>query len=302
MRFPMAQVFSFAMACLLAQNIRIQAQTVILAIEAEKSCPSSSGSYDETSSDPEILVAGITFSGFVRMPVSNQDEIAASIKERTFRGSLDQVTDAALEIVRRGWQKYGYFRVQADGHATEVAAGTGRRVALNVHVDEGLQYSLGGIRFRNNRAVTNFNALRRVFPIKDGDLFSPEKIGEGLENLRKSYGELGYINFTPVPNTRFDDENKLIYLDIDEDEGKPFFVDGINILGVDLSSRAQMLQDFLLKPGQIYNGRLVELFLKGEHGSALSNCECGDHPAMQLDEKAGLVTLTFDFSSCLGGR
>jgi outer membrane protein assembly factor BamA len=301
MRFRLTQVVTLAIACLLAVDIQIQAQTAIPAIEADKSCALSSTSHDTTISDPEISVAGVTFSGFLRIPVSDQNEIAASIKERTYRGSLDQVTDAALEIVKRGWQKYGYFRVQADAYATEVATGGGRRIALNVHVDEGPRYILGGITFRNNRAVPNFKALRRLFPIKDGDTFSREKIMTGLEDLRKAYGELGYINFTPVPNTRFDDEDKLIYLDIDEDEGKQFFVDGINILGVDESFRAQMLLDFLLKPGQIYNGRLVELFLKREHGSVLPNCDCNDRPALQLDEAAGLVTITFDLRSCLGG-
>jgi outer membrane protein insertion porin family len=43
--------------------------------------------------------------------------------------------------------------------------------------------------------------LRHLFPIKDGDIISREKIGKGLENLRKVYGQFGYINFTSVPDT-----------------------------------------------------------------------------------------------------
>ena len=237
------------------------------------------------------------------MPVADQDEIVASIKEQTYGDSLEGATDGALERVRIGWQNHGYFKVLVNGYATALdSTPAGRRVALSVHVDEGAQYRLGGIEFKGNRAIAN-EALRALFTIKDGDIFRRDKIGKGLENLRKAYGELGYINFTPVPNTRFDDAKKLIYLDIDVDEGKQFFVYGINIIGVDESFRAhQMLQDLLLKPGQIYNGRLVELFLKREHGSLPSDCECNDRPSLQLDERAGLVTLTFDFRSCLGGR
>jgi outer membrane protein assembly factor BamA len=304
MRVRMAQVVVFAMACLLAGNIQIQAQTTAPAVEAEKSCAPSSTSYDKNPSDPEISVAGVTFSGFLRMPVSDQDEIVASIKEQTYGNSLEGATDGALERARVGWQNHGYFKVQVNGYATALdSTPAGRRVALSVHVDEGAQYKLGGIAFKGNRAVRNLEALRVLFPIKDGDLFSRDRIGKGLENLRKAYGELGYINFTPVPNTRFDDGKKLIYLDIDVDEGKQFFVDGINIIGVDESFRAhQMLQDLLLKPSQIYNGRLVDLFLKREHGSVPSDCECNDRPSLQLDERAGLVTISFDFGSCLGGR
>ena len=63
-------------------------------------------------------------------------------------------------------------------------------------IDEGDRYTLGGITFKNNKAVQNIRALRAIFPIKDGEVFSKEKIAKGLENLRKAYGQLGYINFT----------------------------------------------------------------------------------------------------------
>jgi len=55
---------------------------------------------------------------------------------------------------------------------------------------------------------------------EDDDISSREKITKGLDNLRKMYGELGYLHFVSVPDTRFDDAKKLIYLDIDVDEGK----------------------------------------------------------------------------------
>ena len=48
------------------------------------------------------------------------------------------------------------------------------------------------------------------------------KSRKGLENLQKAYGQLGYINFTSIPNTTFDEQKKLVFLDIDVDEGKQF--------------------------------------------------------------------------------
>ena len=65
-----------------------------------------------------------------------------------------------------------------------------------------------------------------MFPIKDGETFDTHKISKGLENLRKAYGEIGYINFTSVPETDIDDEKKLLTLNIDVEEGKPFFTNG----------------------------------------------------------------------------
>jgi len=299
MRYRLAHVVIFAVACLLAGKPHLHAQTAAPEVESGKSCPPAASNHKEPYG-PEVSVAGVAFSGFLRMPVSDQDEIATSIKKRTYRDSLDGATDEALERVRAGWQNHGYFKVRVKGYATALDSTPSRRIALSVQVDEGPQYALGGIAFKHNRAVSNFESLRDLFPIKDGDVFSREKIATGLENLRKAYGELGYVSLVAIPNTRFDDKKRLSYVDIDVEEGKQFYVEGVNILGVDESSRAQVLRDFALQPGQVYNQRLVELSIK--HDPMLTNCECGDWPSLRLDDKRSTVTLTFDFRSCLGGR
>jgi hypothetical protein len=85
------------------------------------------------------------------------------------------------------------------------------------------------------------------------------------------------------------------------DEGKQFYVGAINILGLDEKPRAQMLQDFFLQPGQIYNQRLVELSVLRDR-SILPDCGCGERPLFSPDEKTGVVTLTFDFRPCLGAH
>src|SRR4030081_315952 len=98
-------------------------------------------------------------------------------------------------------------------------------------IEEGDKYSLGEITFKNNKAVSNTKALRALFPMKDGDTFDRSKVAKGLENLQKAYGQLGYINFTSIPNTTFDEEKKLVFLDIDVDEGKQFLVRRIEFSG-----------------------------------------------------------------------
>ena len=149
------------------------------------------------------------------------------------------------ERVRAEYQNRGYFKMNVPGDAkTEIhdtghkgfhipllQGGAGKAVDITMPVDEGEQYRLGKITFKNNKAISNVAALRSLFPLKDGDIFSREKIAKGLENLRKAYGEYGFINFTPVPNTTFDDEKKLAYLEIDVDEGKSFSVRRIEFQG-----------------------------------------------------------------------
>lgn len=226
------------------------------------------------------------------MPISDQDEIAASIRQQTHGNTLG-IIDEALERVRAGWQNRGYFKVQVSGDAgTLTRNGSDRQIALFVQVDEGLRYTLGGIKFRHNEAISDVEALRACFPIRDGEIFSREKIAKGLENLREAYGEYGYINHTGVPAATFDDGQRRIFLEIDVDEGKQFYVSSINIVGAD----ADLLNDLALTPGQIYNLRLIELFLQRH----LPRADVND-PTIQrrrLNERDGTVSLAFDFKLC----
>src|ERR1035438_8027111 len=148
------------------------------------------------------------------------------------------------ERVRAEYQNRGYFKVVVNDPKTEIhdtghkgvhirllQSGPGKAVDITMPIEEGDQYHLGKITFKNNKAISNTAALRSLFPLKDGDLFSRDKIAKGLEALRKAYGEYGYINFLPVPNTTFDDEKKLGFLEIDVDEGKQFYVRRIEFVG-----------------------------------------------------------------------
>ena len=300
MRCRVAQIVTLATTCLCAGTLAIYAQssasTAALQIRSEAGCLQSSPPDEKQSSGPEISIAEVTFSGALEMAMADQDQVADSIRQQTHGRAREEVTNEALERARGGWLNHGYFKVQVSGEPRILTSNSAsQRIALSVQLDEGPQYSLGEITFNHNRAISNLEALRRLFPIKDGDIFSREKVAKGLENLRKIYGELGYINFTSVPDTKFDEETKRISLDIDFDEGKQFYVSSVNILGLDEPAQEELLKDFPMKGSQIYNERLFERFLL-RHASIFSASHRSDR---SLNDQAGTVTFTFDFRPCL---
>jgi outer membrane protein assembly factor BamA len=177
------------------------------------------------------------------MPVSEQDEILASVTQKSYTGSFAEVKEEVEERLRNEWQNRGYFKVKvsSDGNVLTVSPDR-ERIVLTVHIEEGPQYRLGQITFKNNRAITSADALRNLFPIKDGEIFDREAISKGLNNLGKAYGQLGYINFTSIPNTTINKGARTISLDIDVDEGKQFVIRSIDIEGAE----TQVLRDLAL--------------------------------------------------------
>jgi len=259
-------------------------------------CPALPDLDDQQPPGPEISIAEVTFSGTLQMPIPDQDQIAASIKQQTSGYSPDGVTDEVLERVRAGWQDRGYFKVRVSGKSKTLTSSPSRRIAIRVHVDEGMQYRLREITFRNDKAISDVTVLRSLFPVSDGDIFSREKIAIGLQNLRKAYGELGYVNFTAVPDTLFDDAKGIISLDIDLDEGRQFHVSSINIVGLDERSRQEILKDFPI--GQIYNERLFRLFLEKYSSVFKLHAEDPRLTERRLDERTGTIAITLYACPC----
>jgi outer membrane protein insertion porin family len=193
--------------------------------------------------------------------------ILENLFARTFDASkLDEDT----ERVRQAYRDRGYFKALTSEPTTHVrdAGGVnwltlhpskGKRIDILMPVEEGDRYKLGGVTFKGNTHVPNVKVLRAQFAQKDGEYFNATLFGKGLDQLRKAYGELGYINFVGTPVPRIDEAKKLIYLDIDIDEGKPFYVSRIEFTGNTITRDKVIRRELLLEEGQVYNSRLWEL-------------------------------------------
>jgi outer membrane protein insertion porin family len=229
---------------------------------------------------PTVKVGNIIFTGNKAISsrdlrASMQDLKPIGIPHSIFlENLLARTYDASkleedTERVRRALQDRGYFRGEVGEPITHIRnegglsfltfrPNKGKRIDIRIPVEEGERYRLGGITFTGNKAVSNVKGLRSQFITKDGQFFNATAIGKGLDNLRKAYGSLGYINFTAVPTPRVDDAKHLVFLDVDIDEGKPFYVSRIEFQGNTVTRDRVIRRQLLIEEGQVYNSNLWE--------------------------------------------
>lgn len=286
-----------AVACVAGFHPLTQAQLAapdeMPVAQAVLQCPPPVVPFEQVA-DSKIVIADLTFAGSVGMAVSDLNQIAASIQQRRYSGDVDGVVSGLEERIRRAWQEHGYFRVQVRGSSTILTSSPlESRIAVAFQVDEGHQYRLSGITFKNNRAISSQQFLRSLFAIKDGGLFNAAQVSKGLEKLRAAYGGFGYINFTPVPDTRINEESQTISLDVDLDEGKQFYVSSIDAIGLDEQSSEDVIKNLLLKPGDPYNQRLLDLSTK--HLSTPQSLVLAE---LHQDDAAGTVAITITIRDC----
>jgi outer membrane protein insertion porin family len=189
--------------------------------------------------------------------------------------------DEDLGVGIRGiYQDHGYFKVTVGDPVVNIVNDTrggipgplpilgsknGKRADITIKIEEGDQYRMGSLNFRSSDLdqglVFKSEVLARLFPLKQGDIFSAEKIRKALDNYKKLYGEFGYIDFVATPETEIDDKKKIVNLTMEFDQQKQFFVRRIEFSGNTTTRDKVIRREILLDEGQVFNNRLWELSL-----------------------------------------
>jgi len=226
-------------------------------------------------------------------------QLIKSLKQHEFDGDSNWIEELQ-GVVSFAWQEQGYFRAWAKAEAQLVSEDSTRaRVSVIIHVEEGPQYRLGDIRFRaaDPGATLMFppDELRKLIPLREGELFNVAKIRGGLDALRRMYGTKGYIDFTAQPITEVDDtfppRNSLV---MELDQQKQFRVGRIEVLG--LNRNKETLLKWKLKPGDVFNVELFEDFFKDNKSVLPADVSPGD-VQLNRDARKGTVDLVLDFKT-----
>ena len=219
-------------------------------------------------SEANPVVRKLTLSNVHAVTQPEQQRIVQHILNQIGTQSHGNKSDFFNEIAERirfDFQRIGYFKVLVEDPVVKVIGNEANReiVDIDVRVEEGKQYHLKQIDFSHN-TVSSSSELRSAFPIADGDIFDREKIGAGLEGLRQTYAEKGYVNFSAVPETELDEAVHSISLTIEVDEGNVFRWGTLMVQGVESQpgARDKLLRTWSSYEGKVFDPRLLQQFLR----------------------------------------
>jgi outer membrane protein insertion porin family len=183
-----------------------------------------------------------------------------------------------IEVGIRGlYRDNGYFEVTVKDPIIEnvdttawrwdipIIAGrtAGKAVNITIPIEEGDRFTMGTLRIVSadpDKALSlKVDALKNVFPLKQGDIFSAAKVHKAIEDYGKIYGQYGFIDFVPTPETDIDHATKRIDITMKFDEGKQYYVRRIDFSGNTTTRDKVVRRQLLIDEGQLFNKRLWEL-------------------------------------------
>ena len=252
-----------------------------------------------------IIIDDVKFDGPIHVSDAVRQQVVSDLKQHNFNDNPDSESAWLGEIeavgLRSVWQDQGYFKVEATAKEEFIRNdSTGKHVRIIAHINEGPQFRLGDVQFRSSGPgeplVFGPEELRRLIPVREGDIFSAAKIREGLDALRDLYRSHGYIDFVATPLTDIDDSRQRISVVMELDQQKQFRVASVEVYGLD--QRMETLLKSKLKPGDVYNWQVVEDFLK-QNASALPPDISPSDIELHRDVRKGTVDFRFNiFQGC----
>ena len=253
-----------------------------------------------------LIIDDVKLDGAITLPASDLQEFVESLIHREKCVTSDWLSEIEEVPARAFWNDRGYYKVEvkAEAETTNDRSGITHAI-LTLHIKEGIQYRLKSIRFR--KAVDPDDTsplagdpsfprdqLRKLIPLEDGDLFSSDRIREGLDALKYLYGRFGYIEFVATPNIDVDEAKREISLTMELAESKQFRFSKVEVLGEPpLALRAI--------PSQFNEGRIVDMTALNDATKQIqSHAVCTRERSIQtrMSEKSGTVQITFDFRPC----
>jgi outer membrane protein insertion porin family len=176
------------------------------------------------------------------------------------------------ERVRDAYQKEGYFTAKALDQSLKIrdVGGynggwhipivkenkPGKVEDITLPVEEGNRYYLAKIDFEGVKLFRSPDFLARLFQMQPGDVFSTEKLRNGLKNLTKVYSQFGYIDYVAEPQIDIVPNSNKINLTLNADEGKQFFVRRIDFTGNTTTRDRVIRREILIDEGDVYNSTL----------------------------------------------
>ena len=206
-------------------------------------------------------ISRISFSGFTKKEERAILEMMVTKKHNFFTSWAtghgkyhEEAVDHDKLLIVNYLQNEGYADAKVNIQTEETSGG---RLAIHIIAVKGEQFRFGNITISGNELFEE-NTVKKVIPIHENQLFSPEKIRDSVQNIKDLYGKDGHIE-TDVQYTLHLMEDQPIYnIDFHIEEGEQFRIGLIRVLGNVSTNNNVILRESFLVPGELFDSRRLK--------------------------------------------
>jgi outer membrane protein insertion porin family len=132
------------------------------------------------------------------------------------------------------------------------------RMHITIPIEEGEPYTLGSFKI-TGAEIFNAEGLARAFDVKEGQTYNRKAIEDGMEQVRKSYHNAGYVYaYTNEVWTRREGPEHIVDVAVDVFEGDRFRLGRLEFVGNTTTRDKVLRREFRVAEGQSMNMGMFE--------------------------------------------
>ncbi|HZW16613.1 MAG TPA: outer membrane protein assembly factor BamA [Brevundimonas sp.] len=217
----------------------------------------------EIDEGPATGVRAITFLGNTAFSDGDLQEVMVTKQTEWWRlfSSNDNYDPNRLDYDREQLRKFytnrGYYDFRVLSAIAELAPDDSA-FGITITVDEGDRYNFGAVEVVTENDRLNSDFLKRLLPIRTGQLYESDKIESAVDALTFAAGSAGYAFVEIDPSYRANPETDTVDVTFNVREGQRVYVDRINVVGNTRTLDNVIRREMMLTEGDAFNRTLLE--------------------------------------------
>lgn len=212
----------------------------------------------EISENEKVMVKNITFLGNT---VYSDEELKKLLQTKegswfswlssggTFK---EDMLKGDMEILSSHYLNNGYIQVKFEDPRVFLTPDK-RWIYITIRIDEGKKFRIGKVDFKGDILDSVDNLYKNV-KIKEGEVFSRDRLRQDIISLTDLYGDKGYAFANIVPLTSLNHEKQIVQITFDIKKGELVYFEKVNIIGNTKTRDKVIRRELKIAETELYNG------------------------------------------------
>ena len=164
--------------------------------------------------------------------------------------------DAGIQSVINKYVSEGFLDIQIGESNVEYDKNS-NSIVISIHLEEGGRYKVGEFKIIGDTTNLSRDFLLSKIKLDHGSFFKRNKIIEGIEDIRKTFQDIGY-GYMKIDSKIRKKGNNILDVDISIDLDKKIYVSRIDITGNTRTQDDVIRRKFKIEEGGLYSKKEID--------------------------------------------
>ncbi len=190
--------------------------------------------------------------------ITQEDWLLGFLMKQKAGSYFPELIEQDKYILETFYQSNGFLTARVKKVDVDVNPDT-QDINITFIIDEGELYSIKEVKASENEVFTEEELLSYIPFMRPGQLYSRENIRKAMDNLRKVWGNKGYVYADIDPEVIPDFDNKTVDITFHSEPGNKVFLNRITVIGNQKTRDYVVRRNIELNEGELLTTPKLEL-------------------------------------------